>query len=119
MKRDFDTVIFQLDGNPVKLAKSADEVKIVPDSGEPEEPENLTIGNAITQALLMGKADGTNAKENITRYHLAKKVYDGGVQEVKSEEIELAKKAVGQIFGPLVVGQVADWCDKDYEPKSE
>jgi len=115
MKRDFDVVIRYFDGRPVKVTKDAKDVKILPD-GKEEDPGDLTVGLAISDALLMAKTDPGNTKENVARYHLAKKVYEGGIQEVKTEDLDLAKKTVAVTFGPLVLGQVFDWCDADFVP---
>jgi len=105
LKRDFDQIITNLDDTPVKLERK---------EGDESEPKDMTIAVAISQALLMNQPDGKNMRENITRYHLAKKVYKGGVQTIKDDELTLAKEAVGKVFGPLVTGQVDDWVNNDY-----
>jgi hypothetical protein len=79
----------------------------------------MTIAIAISQALIMNNPDGKNMRENITRYHLAKKVYKGGIQTIKDDELSLAKEAVGKVFGPLVTGQVDDWVNTDYHEKAD
>jgi len=46
--------------------------------------------------------------DKVKKYELAKKVYIGGEVDLIAEEITLIKERIGDIFAPVIVGQVFD-----------
>lgn len=72
----------------------------------------LTMKMVVVSALLTPEADKKpNGDESAKRYKLAFRLYDGGEQDLKPEELTLIKMLVGQSYTPLVVGQVYEWAD--------
>ena len=57
--------------------------------------------DALTAVMQNQKLEGA---ESFERYQLALKLKDGGMVELRSEEIAKIKKLVGEVFGPAVVG---------------
>ena len=83
--------------------KDLDGVELKPDG------KVMTLRSACTNALvnvsnLEKQIDG---EEKVKRYNLATKVHDAkGPTDLEAEDIVKLKKLVGNIYGPLVVGQV-------------
>jgi hypothetical protein len=97
MTKDTDRPLLLLNGSPLK-----------------EGDQDLLMRHAIVAALLNPNAgEGANGEEKAARYKLALAVYDGGEQDFTADQLVLIKRLVGMTYGPLVVGQVYDWCDSD------
>jgi len=90
MQVNFDAPITDLKGEPLKDGENV-----------------VTLASVACTALMAAFPDEQNldAKAKITRFNLAMLVVDGGVCEVKTEELAELKKVLGRAFGPLVVGR--------------
>lgn len=64
----------------------------------------LAIVNAILVPAQQGKQE--SGVDKVTKYELAKKVFAGGEVELDEKEITLIKDKVGEVYPPLIVGQV-------------
>ena len=95
MKIDFSQVFKDLEGEVVNDAKT----------GKP-----LTLAHACAEVLLANdtKADGL---DKLKRYDLASKIYKGEKDSLTVEEIVLIKELAGQMFTPLIVGQLYPMLD--------
>lgn len=101
MKRDFSTQLKSLDGEPLV------------NQGKP-----FTLGAAVIGALMTPFDDEAHisGEQKFNRYNLAVKINAPSAAEVSAEEIAQMKLVVGKAYGPLVVGQVFNLLDADYEP---
>lgn len=110
MKVNFERQLKNLDG------------KILIDEGTPQEVDGIPVkdengsfvleykpvilsGICINALLSVNQQANVSGEEKLKRYQLAIKVKNGK-GEVSAEEISLIKKLVGEVFSPLVVGQV-------------
>lgn len=102
MKRNLDTLLLDLKGEPVK-------------EGVGGETRPVTVGSILIQSLLtLTQEDQSLAADaKVTRYKLGLKVAPGGEVELTSEDLALLKLLVGRLFSPLVVGRVYDWCESE------
>ncbi len=105
MKKQFDWEIRTIDGEPVK------------DGTE----KALTAKSVAVNALLsqVEEEKGLTGEDKANRYKLAMSIHgtkEGESVNLKSEEIALIKKTVGQIYLPLVVGQMFNFLDSDQKP---
>lgn len=92
MDIDFSQALHDLSGKPVN-------------DGEKE----LTLKTVCVNALLSLHNDEHNLRgeEKVTRYELAKKIYESKTPiNVSSESIVLLKQLVAKSYGPLIVGQI-------------
>lgn len=81
--------------------------EVIKDADKP-----LTMKTVIVSALLAPEADKKpDGAESAKRYKLALRLYDGGEQDLKPEELTLIKMLVGQSYAPMVVGQIYEWAD--------
>lgn len=82
--------------------------------------DDLTLGSISCTALVSSYPDEPNlpADEKVKRFRLAQVAVDGGVQEVKLEDIAALKKLIGRAFGPLVVGRAFDIIEPPTKPVS-
>lgn len=70
----------------------------------------LTLARIATNALLANdKVEGT---EKMKRFTLATKIHEGGVQDLKPEEVTKIKELVGEGFPPLIVGRAYEILDR-------
>ncbi len=97
MKVNFDTVLVDLRGSPIK------------DSGS----EDLTLSAVCCTVLLSPYPDEQNlgGKDKVRRYKLALKVSEGGEQEVSAEDISDLKALIAKGYAPLVVGRAYEILD--------
>lgn len=78
--------------------------------------EAFTVRRIITDALLANTA--TEGEEEtgavkVARFELAQRVQRNDTCRLKPEDIVLIKKRVGQMYGPLFVGQIFAMLDGD------
>lgn len=69
------------------------------------------LKDALTNALIGATEGSPTAADKYARYRLARKVEKGGDVDLTAEDLVLLKLVVGQVYGPLVVGQVFEWAD--------
>lgn len=100
MLKNFDEPIIDLAGNPIM-------------DGDRSTP--LTMGRAAVNALLNAD-DAKDGPSKASRYRLASRLYAGGEQDVKAEELSQLKTVVGMAYMPVVVGPFFDWADASYVP---
>jgi hypothetical protein len=100
MRIDFDTIIRDLKGEPIK-----------------DSAGDFTLSMASCSALLSPYPDeqDLDPKDKVRRYKLATKITDGGEVDLSVEEIADLKKLIGKAFPPLVVGRAYEILDP--EPK--
>ena len=98
MKIDFDTILRDLRGEPIKDGTG-----------------DFTLGMASCTALLSSYQDeqGLDPKDKVRRYKLATKVSDGGEVDLSVEEISDLKKLIGKAFPPLIVGRAYEILDPE------
>ncbi len=114
MTRDLDAPLRNLDGTPiVEGGKPA----IVDGNPTVEGGKPLLMATVATSALLAQVPGETpTGDDKAARFRLAIRLHAGGAQDIKAEDLALLKKLVGQLYNPLVVGQVFAWCDSDPAP---
>lgn len=93
---DFSTAITDLAGNSVK----------------PDGASVLTIGGAVTAALLAPDPDCRDATEQAARFQLAIKINAAdGPLPLSAEEVIRVTNCLPLIYGPLVTGRVIEAVD--------
>lgn len=95
MTKNVDVPLTDLSGNP--LAEPGGKQPFVKD--------------VLTAALVNATEGNPTAADKYARYKLARKLDKGGDVELSPEDLVLIKLVVGQVYGPLVVGQVFEWSD--------
>ena len=71
-----------------------------------------TVKDVVVNALITATEGTPTATDKFARYQLARKIAKGGDVDLTPEDLTLVKLVVGQVYGPLVVGQVFEWADK-------
>ena len=66
---------------------------------------DVVIKNIIVNAIL-SPVQQESGVDKVRKYELAKKVFASDKVDLNEEEIKLIKDRVGEIYAPLVVGQV-------------
>jgi hypothetical protein len=89
MKLRFDVPLVALDGTQLKDS-----------TGAP-----VTLGDVAIACLLSGDPRASTAHQKVMAYDLAQRVYRGGEVELTIDEAKLLKDRIGELEGPLVVGQ--------------
>lgn len=97
MPKNLDHVIVDLDGKPIAQD----------DSGKGKHADIRFV--AVNALLASVPGDNPTGDEKAQRYALAIRINAGGEQEFTPEELALVKRLVGQVYGPLIVGQVYEW----------
>lgn len=90
-----DVVITDLDGKVMKN----------------ESGKDLTVGFACSNALLSyypNEKPEPGTDQKLLRFMLAKKIHDDQTVDLKTEDISLIKKLVGDLYFPTVVGAVVE-----------
>ena len=72
--------------------------------------ENLTMARASRNALLVMDEKATG-DEKYKHYVLAMKIGEGGVVDLKSDEITTIKESIGTNMFPIVVGPAWDFLE--------
>ncbi len=93
MKVDVAQVLKNITGQPMK------------DTDANGEATDATLKLAIVNALLSPVQKETGI-DKVKKYELAKKVYQNDEVDLNEDEIKLIKDRVGEVFPPLVVGQI-------------
>jgi len=70
-----------------------------------------TVRSFAVNALALLNKEQITGEEKMNRYKLAMKLKKGGKKDMKPEELSLIKKTVGDMYPPLVVGQIWEWAD--------
>jgi len=75
--------------------------------------DNDGQGNAIDATVKMAIINGLlspvqneNGVDKVKKYELAKKVYASNEVDLDENEIKLIKERVGEVFAPIIVGQI-------------
>jgi len=104
MQKRFDSIVTQLDGTPWKN-----------EHGEP-----LTVGKAVTTALLAAYDDDRtlSGEEKFKRFLLAERIHGAGTGtvEVTAENLSLIKLVVARAFTTGVVGFIYRYLESDPGP---
>ena len=66
---------------------------------------DATVKLAIVNAVL-SPVQNENGVDKVKKYELAKKVYASDEVDLNEDEIKLIKDRVGEMFPPIVVGQI-------------
>jgi len=66
---------------------------------------DATIRTAMINALL-SPVQKESGLEKVKKYKLAQKIYDGDEIDLDVDEIKLIKDRIGEVYPPVVVGQV-------------
>lgn len=90
-KINFSVILTRIGGKPLK----------------DDEDKDLSLAGAAKQALLV-LDDKQTGSEKYNNYCLATKVVNGGIVELKSEDISKIKELIGKYMYPVVVGQAWD-----------
>ncbi len=81
------------------------------------EPVKLTLEMISTAALMsVLPQKEVSGKEKLYRYKLAVRVSEGGVVDLKTEEIAKIKGLVGDLYNPLIVGRTEEMLEKEFVP---
>lgn len=98
MKVNLEAPILDLDGSPLE---------------HPTEKSPLTIRKAITDSLLIGRAnDNPDGAEKFRRWELARQIHGTNEINLTAEQASMVKKLVGEIWSPGVVGPVWEAIEK-------
>ena len=65
----------------------------------------VTVKAAIVNAVLM-PVQNEKGVEKLVKFELAKKVHNGTEVNLNEDEIKLIKDRVGDVYAPLIVGQI-------------
>jgi len=95
--KSVDAILYDLSGKPVSQTDASDS-------------KPATVGFVAVNALLSPvPGENPSGDEKAQRYALALRLHPGGEHEFTPEDLALIKKLVGQLYGPLIVGQVFEW----------
>jgi len=102
MTKDFSTALQNADKTPMKRTASSDSPV-------------ATVGDVIGDALLAVSENdrGLSGDQKNQRYKLWKKLEGGGEKSFSLEEASLIKQVVGNVYGPLIVGQIYDLLEEN------
>lgn len=93
MKLNITQPIKSLDGTPIK----------------DDQNQELTLKVVLVNALLTQNEEKLTGEEKYKRYSLSKKIYESDEEvELSIEEVAQLKRLIGDLYPPLVVGQVFD-----------
>jgi hypothetical protein len=84
--------------------KTLDGTVIMDNDGKGNAVE-ATVRMALVNAILSPVQQETGM-EKVKKYELAKKIHDQDEVELSMDDIELIKDRVGEIYAPVVVGQL-------------
>jgi len=79
--------------------------QVMKDANEKGEAIDATLKMAIVNAVL-SPVQKESGIDKVKKYELARKVYTSDEVDLNEDEIKLIKDRVGEIFPPIVVGQV-------------
>jgi len=65
----------------------------------------ITLGSAIINALLV-PVQNEKGEEKVKKYELGVRIHQNDEIDLTAEEAALVKKRIGDVYGPIVVGQV-------------
>jgi len=65
----------------------------------------MTLGSALINALLV-PVQNEKGEEKVKKYELGVRIYQNDEIDLTAEEAALVKKRIGDVYGPIVVGQV-------------
>jgi len=71
------------------------------------EAVDATVKQAIVNAVL-SPVQKESGIDKVKKYELAKKIYASDEVDLDEDEIKLIKDRIGDVFPPIVVGQVYD-----------
>jgi hypothetical protein len=130
MKRDFDRLIVDLDGQPVRLGQSMETLQSVVNAMWPKlSPElqkefsdamdkhmnvPLTLGSACVGALMGAYDDERNLgdDERMSRMELARRIHKGGIQDIEPKDRDrvkpLLRKRYMGILVPVVCAELLE-----------
>lgn len=94
MKFDLDKAILDIDGGQVTRPLNGDTVP-------------MTVRFAIRSALVSAPQQPIRAEDSIRRYDLQATLAGVGEAELRADDIVLIQQCAAQIYGPLIVGQIA------------
>jgi len=66
---------------------------------------DATVKMAIVNAVL-SPVERESGVEKVKKYELAKKIYASDEVDLNEDDIKLIKDRVGEIFAPIIVGQI-------------
>lgn len=94
MKINFNTIITGLDGEPL----------------ENPEGDMLRLSHFVTTALVQDEKD-MSAENKFKRGMLAQELYEADEVNVSTSDIEMIKKAIVPIYGPMIVAKTYSLLD--------
>ncbi len=105
MNIDFDTIVCDQEGNPVK-----DTIAAQSNGGT---AKDLTLGNAAIYALNTSFQDeqSLTGNDKFNRGRLAYDIYKTPQLDLKSEDITLIKNVIGKMYTPMIVYQTYNLLD--------
>ena len=101
MKINFDRLINDLDGKPVKERATDEKGKRIPD-------KEVSLKRVCINALVLQTDEKIDGPEQVTRFDLATKINAGGEINLETDEISKIKTLVSKIYGVIVVGRAFD-----------
>ena len=113
MDVDFNQVLVNLDGTALKRNEVARDGTTV--------SEDLKLGHVAIEALMVASDPKEKGGPKLTRYEIAIKIKAAmkadGLLDLAHDDIGVLKNAIGDGFGPLVVGQAWQILDPKPKPK--
>ena len=101
MKIDVTQNLKQLDGSPLTQATAR-----CPECGQTTESRILILRRVVVDALMAQRQDQElSGGQKVRRYAIATQIHNEDAPDLKVEDVALIKKLVGEVYGPLVVGQ--------------
>ena len=74
------------------------------------EAVEATLRTALVNAIL-SPVEKETGMDKVKKYELAKRVHSQDEVELSPDDVELVKERVGELYVPLVVGQIFDKLD--------
>ena len=99
MPKNVDVVLHDLNGKPIPE-----------DASDGSKPATIRFV-AVNALLATVPNEAPTGDEKAKRYTLALSLNKGGEHEFTPEDLSLIKRLVGQVYGPLIVGQVYEWAN--------
>jgi hypothetical protein len=102
-KIDVSTVLTNMDGKPIQIADETQDVE----KGERPKVRDMTLRDAIKQALLVDKDGDRDGPAKFERWRIALKVHDADQTVLLSrKDIDLITERVGELYSTTIVGRV-------------
>ncbi len=107
MKIKINSIMKNVYGEPLKSQRKKAQTKKEIEEKKPQEFEEMTLKDAIVNALL-GEFEGEKltGENKLERYRLAMKIQEAKIEvDLVTDDVVLIKKLIGKSWSPLISGQ--------------